>query len=96
MKENRKQISKHITLEELPQEERFARIGPTRKQFIDTIRMIAYRSETAMAVLLRDTLTDEDDARSLIRELFVTEADLIPDYEKGTLTVKLHHLSSRN
>ena len=95
LKENRKQISKHITLEQLPQEEKFAQIAPTRKQFIDTIRMIAYRSETAMAVLLRETLTDEDDARSLVRELFETEVDLIPDYEEGTLTVKLHHLSIR-
>ena len=57
--------------------------------------MIAYRAETAMAVLLRDELTDEGDARSLIRELFETEADLIPDYEQAILTVKLHHLSSR-
>ena len=48
-----------------------------------------------MAVLLREELTDEGDARSLIRELFETEADLIPDYEQGILTVKLHHLSSR-
>ena len=95
LKKERKKIPKHITLEQLPEEERFSQIAPTRKQFIDTIRMIAYRAETPMAVLLRDELTDEGDARSLIRELFETEADLIPDYEQETLTIKLHHLSSR-
>lgn len=95
LKAERKQIPRHITLEELSEEDKFTQLAPTRKQFIDTIRMIAYRAETAMVMLLRDALTDVEDARSLIRELFVTEADLIPNDEKETLTVKLHHLTSR-
>ena len=35
-----------------------------------------------------------DDARSLLRAIYNTEADLRPDHEKGTLTVKLHHLAT--
>jgi hypothetical protein len=95
LKEERKNTNKHIILADLPKEQQFSQLEPTRKQFIDTIRMIAYRAETAMAALLRDVLTDVDDARSLIREIFTNEADLIPNYEENTLTVKLHHLSSR-
>jgi hypothetical protein len=33
-----------------------------------------------------------DDARALLREVFVSAADLCPDEAAGTLTVKLHHL----
>ena len=95
LKEERKNTNKHIMLADLPKEQQFSQLEPTRKQFVNTIRMIAYRAETAMAVLLRDVLTDVDDARSLIREIFTNEADLIPNYEEGPLTVKLHHLSSR-
>ncbi|WP_221900711.1 putative transposase [Bathymodiolus platifrons methanotrophic gill symbiont] len=51
--------------------------------------MIAYRAETAMANLLRETLSRPDEVRSLLRAIIVSEADLIPDHEQGTLTVKL-------
>jgi len=54
--------------------------------------MIAYRAETAMSIILRDTLARSDDARSLIREIFTTPADIIPDVENATLTIALHHL----
>ena len=32
-----------------------------------------------------------DEARRLLRALYTTEADLLPDPEAGTLTVRLHH-----
>jgi hypothetical protein len=34
-----------------------------------------------------------DDARALLRQIYDTDADLIPDLNAGTLTVKLHHLT---
>ena len=95
LKERRKQTPKHIRLGELPESERFQQLAPARKQFIDTIRMIAYRAETAMTLTVRDCLARADDARSLVREIFRTEADLIPNEEEKTLTVRLHHLTNR-
>ncbi|MDO8539232.1 MAG: hypothetical protein Q7S40_02235 [Opitutaceae bacterium] len=53
--------------------------------------MIAYRAETAMAGVARDKLARNDDARSLLRKLYLTSADLIPDLPAQTLTVRLHH-----
>ena len=53
--------------------------------------MIAYRAETAMANSLREHLKRPDEARRLLRALYTTEADLLPDPEAGTLTVRLHH-----
>ena len=94
LKEQRAQTSKHITVGELPEEDRFAVLAPTRKQFVDTIKMIAYRAETAMAFTLRGVLTRPDDARALLREIFTMSADLIPNEEEGTLTVRLHHLTN--
>lgn len=94
LKQRRKKTSKHIEIGQLPEKERFRKLAPARKQFIDTIRMIAYRAETAMSIILRDTLARSDDARSLIREIFTTPADIIPDFENATLTIAIHHLSN--
>jgi len=69
--------------------------GPTRKQFHDIIKMIAYRAETSMAMIVRPILARSDDARSLIREILTTDADLIPDEDNKTLTVRLHHLTNK-
>jgi hypothetical protein len=95
LKAQRKQTPRHIPVAELPESDRFVLLAPTRKQFIDRIKMIAYRAETAMAVVLRERLARGDDARALLRQIFTTEADLIPDEAAGTLTVRLHHLSNR-
>lgn len=93
-KKERKQTKKHIPYEDLPKDEQFQRIAPVRKQFLDTVKMIAYRAETAMAQLLKEKLGRKDDARPLLREIYKTDVDLLPDGENKTLTVKLHHLTN--
>jgi hypothetical protein len=55
--------------------------------------MIAYRAETSMASLLREHLVRSDDARTLLRQVFHNEVDLVPDSKTNTLTVRLHHLT---
>jgi len=94
LKEQRKHSPKHIPLNQLPKQEQFLQLAPSRKQFIDTIKMIAYRAETAMAIILRDHLAHSNETRSLLRELFTTEADLVPNQVDQTLTVRLHHLTN--
>jgi hypothetical protein len=42
---------------------------------------------------VREHLARTDDARALVRQIFETEADLIPDLNANTLTVRLHHLT---
>lgn len=93
-KAQRKQTSRHITLAELPDELRFRRLDTQSKCFIDTIKMIAYRAETAMANVLRETLTRSDEARRLLTALYKTEVDLIPDEKSQTLTVRLHPMDN--
>jgi len=89
-----KQTPKHLPLGELPEADRFDQMGGPRKQFLDTIKMIAYRAETAMATLVRESLAHGDEARALLREIYRTEADLVPDERAQTLTVRLHHLTN--
>lgn len=93
IKLQRKQTAHHVTVGELPQAERFSRLLPERKHFLDTIKLISYRAETSMASLLRESMSREDDTRALLRQIYTTEADLLPDADNKTLTVRLHHLT---
>ena len=56
--------------------------------------MIACRAETALASILRESLARTDDARSLLCDLFRSEADLVPDLEQGVLRVHVHPMSN--
>ena len=94
LKAERKKIQKHIPFAQLPESEKFRALAPTRKHFMDTIKMIAYRGETALADSIKEHLAHPDEARALLRELFTTDADLLPDENQQTLTVRLHHLAN--
>jgi prepilin-type processing-associated H-X9-DG protein len=94
LKKARKQTKKHIAFDELLEDEQFHRIVPARKQLLDTVKMIAYRAETAMAQILREHLGRKDDARPLLRQIYKADIDLEPDEDSKTLTIKLHGLTN--
>jgi len=94
LKTQRKATPHHVTLGELPADEQFPRLRIERKHFVDTIKLIAYRAETALVGTVRETLARRDDARALVREILRTTADLRPDARQKTLTVRLHPLGS--
>lgn len=94
LKTQRKATSRHVQLQALPPQEQFARLRPTRKHFVDTIKLVAYRAETAMAHAVREALARTDDARAFLRGVYRNTADLLPDAEKKTLTVRLHPLAT--
>ena len=89
-----KKTPSHLKWDELPDTDRFERLAPSRKQLVDTVKMIAYRAETAMASIVREALARTDDGRSLLRDLFRSEADLLPDVEHGLLRVQVHPMSN--
>ncbi len=93
LKQRRKQAPRQIPVQDLPEPDRFTRLRTERKYFLDTVKMIAYRAETSMASTVREKLKRSDDARALLRQIYDTEVDLIPDLEAKTLTVRLHHLT---
>ena len=66
LKTQRKAVKHHLTSAELPAAERFKQLSTHSKHLIDTIKMVAYRAETAMAQIAREKMPREDDARSLL------------------------------
>jgi len=85
---------KHLDWHDLKDEDKFERLKPSRKHLTDTIKMIAYRAETAMVNIVREKLARKDDARSLICDLFKSEADILPDIEVGILTIQVHSMAN--
>jgi transposase len=93
LKTKLKDTSKHISWAQLDEEDKFLRLLPGRKRLMDTIRMIAYRAETAMVGLITGPTVDSSDARRLLQDLFVTEADILPDPENEQLNIRVHSAS---
>ena len=60
-----------------------------------TLRMLAYRAETAMALVLAPQLDNPETARSLLQAHFHSDASLLPDPAAGTVTVRLLHQAGR-
>ena len=94
LKKTRKETPHHIDVNDLPEDQKFKQLSTQSKHLIDTIKMTAYRAETAMANSLRKTMSHPDEVRTLLRALYKTEADLLPDLETQTLTIRLHHLAN--
>ena len=55
---------------------------------------MAYRAETAMSGLLREFLRRHDDSRSLLRDLFRSDADIIPNCDTKLLEVRIHTMAN--
>jgi len=94
LKEQRSTTPKKVPLKELPEAERFTRLPAASKHFVDTIKMIAYRAETALAGLVSEKLRRPEDVRSLVREVLQSSANLIPNPSKQTLTIQVHPLAN--
>jgi hypothetical protein len=89
-----KETARQIPIHELPKEEQFQKLSTPSKHLIETIKLIAYRAETAMANLLRDKMKNPDESWSLLRMLYTSDTDLLPDENAGTLSVRLHHMAN--
>jgi hypothetical protein len=96
IKEKKSKTEHYITFGDLPEEHKFMQFHGGRKKIIDIIKMISYRAETAMANVISPFLTqfDQDTAKSIIKSVFQTPANIIPDYDKKILTIELHYLST--
>lgn len=93
--EKRKSIASHIKVKDMEVGSKFNKLKTESRLFMNVLRMIAYRAETSIVNLLDDCYSKaKDEGRMLVKEIVKTDADLQPDYEKKTLTVKLHSLST--
>jgi len=90
----RKAIKKNIPIEDLPAEERPNQLPPLNKILTDSVKMIAYRAETALASLLKPDLATESEARAIIRSVFTSSADIEPDVQNNTITIRVHRMAT--
>lgn len=94
LRAERKKTPRKVTIDSLPEAQRPTQLLPLNKTLTDTVKMIAYRAETAMVAILRRYLNKEDEARALVRELFVSFGDIEPDNVANTLTIRIHRMAS--
>lgn len=93
--EKRKGIDSHIQIQEMEVGSQYNKLKTESRLFMNVVRMIAFRAETAVVNLLGDYYAKVmNEGRMLVKEIVKTDADLEPDYESKTLTVRLHSLST--
>lgn len=85
---------RHIQWGQLPEEHKFGRLAPTRRRLLETVRMIAYRAETAMVPLLDLPSAAATNPRALLQALYQTAADIIPDTANRTIHVRIHRAAT--
>jgi len=91
----RKNAPSRITIAEMPVEQRYNKLKQEGKKLKNAIIMIVYRAESALLNILSDYYNDAyKEGREILKEIFTSDADMIPDYENKKLTIKLHSLST--
>jgi hypothetical protein len=88
-------LPKRVPVKDVVDGAEIVRLAPEGKHLTDTIKMLAYRAETALARLLADHYArTEDEGRALIREILLSDADIVPDPAQQRLVVRLHSLAN--
>jgi hypothetical protein len=93
IKLQRKSVPKRIIYSELPENEKFDNVINQRKHFLDTIKLIAYRAETALSNMAKEYMSHKDESRILLKQIYKTDANLIVDDENQKLIVEIHRLA---
>lgn len=93
--EKRKATPARITVAQMPPEHRYNKLKQEGKKLKNAIAMIVYRSESALFNILDEYYPgNKKDGREILKEIFTSDADLIPDYKKKELHIRLHSLST--
>jgi hypothetical protein len=85
---------RRIALKDLPEADRPRLISPARQRFINTLKITAYRAESAIVSIIRKHLGHSDEARALAKDIWTHTADILPDPITSTLTIRLHHFTN--
>lgn len=92
----RKKLQPKIKLAQMPEKECYNKLKTESKILMNVIKMICYRAETAVAALLEPHLANADkEKRMVVKQIIQSNADLIPNYQEQTLTVKLYSLAAK-
>ena len=89
--QKKKNIERKIPFEDLGDNQKFESSINERKFFLDIIKVIAYRAETAMCNIIKKQMANPGQARAFIRKLYSADADIEVDNVNNILTVKIHN-----
>jgi ABC transporter substrate binding protein/Transposase protein len=86
-------LPERVLVKAVMDEEEIVKFGPEAKHLTDTIKMVAYRAETALVRCLASHYARTDDTgRALIREMLSSSVDVLPDAQH--LRIRLHSLAN--
>jgi hypothetical protein len=87
----KKDISKRLTLADMPEQNRINKLKTESAYFMNTLKMICYRAESSLSNVLHGVYGRyNDEKRMFIKNLINTPADIIENKKEQTLTVILH------
>ena len=80
----------------MPEEKRYNKLIEESKKLKNMVLMLSYRAESALYGLLPEFYANaKKDGRQILKEIFTSDADMIPDYQNKTLRIRLHSLSTK-
>ena len=84
-------ITAKIKLADMPEQIRYNQLKKESKMFMNIIKMIAYRAETALFNLITPFYNNQEkDGRQIIQTILSSSANLQPDYQNNILNVNIH------
>ncbi|MBU1901539.1 hypothetical protein KKG82_04195 [Patescibacteria group bacterium] len=91
----RKNYPSRISIAEMPEDKRYNKLKQESKKLKNAIIMLVYRAESALYNIMNEFYNDTGkEGRVILKEIFTSDADMIPDYENKKLTIRLHSLST--
>lgn len=92
----RSKMQYRIPVSQMPAENRYNRLNQESKHLQNIVKMICYRTETALANLLAPHLErSRDEIRALVKSITMLNIDLYPDYQNNTLEITLYPLANK-
>jgi hypothetical protein len=93
--EQRKKQPYKIEVKNMPENVKYTTLDLEGKMFTNIIKMICYRAETTVSLLLSSEIyAKQEEIRSLVKSIIKSRGDLSPDYEQKTLTIKMYTQST--
>lgn len=93
--EIRENILSRISIAQMPKEQRYNKLKTESKKLKNAIIMLVYRAESSLYNIMSEFYSsNEKEGRVILKEIFTSDADMIPDYENNKLTIRLHSLST--
>lgn len=96
LKEQRRKHPYKIALKDMPDHKHYNQLIQERNQFINIPKMICYRAETSLTLVIPLYFKKRDnEKRTFIKSLIKRKGDILPDYVNNNITVKLYTINTR-